>query len=134
MRGRARGFVMLDLIAGMAVIGAAAGLMVTLAVSMVAHVGRLRHSREIDAFATGVLESVLAGGGRPVADAGGGALEVPQSWQQGEARTEARIEALAAEGELIRIAVVVEEQRQGMTAKTARFETIVPRPLWGGRR
>ncbi|MFH0965054.1 MAG: hypothetical protein V2A58_13725 [Planctomycetota bacterium] len=124
MRGSRRGFVMLDLVAGMAVTAAAIGLLGVLSVSMVEQMGRLQHAREIDTFATSALEAIIAGEKR--SGAGSGELEVPEDWRQGEVQTSARIETAPATGDLVRLAVVVEEKRKGGITKVVRFETIVP--------
>lgn len=134
MRKRAHGFVMIDLICATAVLAATASLMTIVSISMVRHVDVLAHERQIDAFATGVLERAIAGQGSLGVGETGGDLETPDTWRGRGWPTRARIET-APEGDgLVRVTVVVERSRDEMPMKVARYETVVRRETWEAAR
>ena len=130
MRRGTRGFALFDLVAGVSVMSACLAVVAVLSTAMVRHIAALRDARRIDAFATGVLEAVIAGQGPLGVDETGGELDVPEDWRHDPSRILARIDATPLEGDLVRLAIVVERRREHIGPKVVRFETVVEREVW----
>ena len=127
---RRRGFMLIDIVIGVVVMSATFGLMITLSISMTDHLARLRRARDIDAFAIGVLEGVIAGEEAPDVVAGGGELATPETWKEIPFTTRARLEAVRESDNLVRVAVVVTMDRGKALPSVTRFETIVTTEQW----
>jgi len=121
---------LIDIVIGVVVISATFGLMIALSISMTDHVARLRRARDIDAFAIGVLEGVIAGEEAPDVVGRGGELATPEAWKEIPFTTRARLEAVRGSDDLVRVSVVVTMDRGKALPSVTRFETIVTADRW----